>query len=96
MHKRYELKLFLGPHLFTVSFLLNAISRLSLPEDIFGLNNSCRILILAKERFQSDGKKVLISAMRYEAKDILSVEMVSAQGENLAQFARVDILTFFS
>ena len=32
-------------------------------------------------------QRVLVSAMRYEAKGILSVEMVSAQGEDLAQFS---------
>ena len=39
--------------------------------------------------------KVLVSAMRYEAKGILSVEMVSAQGEDLAQFSAGGTLTFF-
>ena len=32
-------------------------------------------------------QRVLVSAMRYEAKGILSVEMVSAQDEDLAQFS---------
>ena len=32
-------------------------------------------------------QKVLVSEMRYEAKGILSVEMVSAQDEDLAQFS---------
>ena len=35
----------------------------------------------------TEKQSVLISAMRYEAKDILSVEMVSAQGKNLVQFS---------
>ena len=35
----------------------------------------------------TEKQRVLISAMRYEAKDILSVEMVSAQGKNLVQFS---------
>ena len=35
----------------------------------------------------TEKQRVLISAMRYEAKDILSVEMVSAQDKNLVQFS---------
>ena len=35
----------------------------------------------------TEKQRVLISAMRYEAKDILSVEMVSAQSKNLVQFS---------
>ena len=32
-------------------------------------------------------QRVLVSAMQYEAKGVLSVEMVSAQGEDLARFS---------
>ena len=32
-------------------------------------------------------QRVLVSAMQYEAKGVLSVEMVSAQDKNLVQFS---------